>query len=197
MGSYAPRFTQCSTVALLPWEHSAVFGDRFSLSRRGGGHWHLGETGRRMSRHTQGGPHTQDCLAQDVAGAAAACDTRVTTSRAAGVGAATADSGLQWPPLPATRGRGSAFRQSFLQNPSPAGGSPPPVHLQGHAEGIARSSTGSLSITVVTHGYSGHSMYTPFRLDSQINRLYPSSSFRLCFQGTQAGNPARLCCKSD
>lgn len=98
MGSYAPRFTQCSTVALPPWEHSAVFGDRFSLSRLGGGHWHLVETGRRMSRHTQGGPHTQDCLAQDVAGAAAACDTRVTASWAAGVGAATADSGHRSPP---------------------------------------------------------------------------------------------------
>lgn len=98
----------------------------------------------------------------------------------------------QW--LPAPRVHGSAFLQSFLQNPSELGA----TLYQFTSGTIVRSSSvcpqgdwGSV------HHSGNHSTYTPFLLDSQINCLYPSPSFRLCFQGTQAGNPATLYCKSN
>lgn len=208
--SRSPRFTQRSTVALPPWEHSAVFGGSFSSSWLGRRQWApSGERPPNTPPYT-GGPTTETVWprtspVQRLRRPVQQLPVTPMSRRLGrpGLRAATADSGLRWPPLPAVR--------SWLcrpaepsSDPPTAGGSPPPGHFWGHSKGIVCSSSVCPRRDWVSVHHGGdrraqqvlHVHTPPFLLDSQVNRLCPSPSFRLCFQRTRAGNSATLCRKS-
>lgn len=181
-----------------------------AFHRRGwaDGNGHLVEKGRRTPRHTQAAP--QPKLAQDVTGAvaeapsaAAAGDAHVTASRAT---RPQGSYGGQWAAVATAPCREVVAVPSCraVFRPPDSWGQPSARALLGPFEGhclqflcVSPEGLGLCPPRWRPTGTAGAPRtHTPFLLDSQVNRLCPSPSFRLCFQRTRAGNSATLCRKS-